>query len=164
MPPVTVQTRLHKGPYKGRASWITWIGPMSSGSCYSLHRVPQNPYIEILTQSTAEYNLIWKWSDYSYNQFRWGHTRVRWSPNPVGLVPSLKGGLDMSEQMQGEHYVKMKAELEWCFYKARNARDCQLTTRSQNESPGQPLHHSLRRSQPCWDPDLWLPAPRTVKQ
>lgn len=88
-------------------------------------------YIPSLTSSTSEWYLIRKWGSCRCNDVRQS------TPSSSIAHAHVKSrDLGTDTHIQWECHVKIKEEIGWCVYKARNAKDCQQITRCQGKAIG----------------------------
>lgn len=106
--------------------------------------------VRVLTPSTLQCDLI---GHQLFIEAIKSKEAIGVSPRPTLLLSLLKGKFWREICTQGEHHVKMEAEIEVIPLQARSTKDCQQTTRSKGTGP-----QALRRtSKDC-------PTPHTGTQ
>lgn len=99
--------------------------------CWWLRFVSLKFMYEVLTSSTSEWYLIWKWGCCRCNDVRQS------TPSSSMTHAHVKSrNLETDTHIQWECHVKIKEEIGWCVYKSRNAKDCQQITSCQGKVIG----------------------------
>ena len=112
--------------------------------CYGLSCITPNLYIQVLTPSNSDCDLIWTWECCRCNQLRWSHTGVRWVPNPVWLVSLYEEEIWRKTFTQEECHVSTKVEIKVMILQVKECRrwsanQQQLGERHGTQSPSDPL-------------------------
>lgn len=94
---------------------------------------------------------------------KWGHTGVGWAPNDRTDVLIERGALDTDMHTE-KAPCEDEGREEWCFYKPKNVRGCQQTTRSQFRDTNRFSLTAVRRNQACRRFHLALQVFRTMTQ
>ena len=88
----------------------------------------------------------------------WGFT-LGWVLIQYNCIFTEWGNLDRETCTRRECHVRMKAELWGRHLRARNAKDCQQTSRIQAKGCNRVSFTAPRKYQPCWHLDLRLKHP-----
>lgn len=116
------------------------------------------------------------------------YRNIRWSPNPQTCVPLFRNRVfaDVIE-LRWQHYSgpssnltsvlirredrdrgKMPSEkggrFEWCIYKPKNTKECQLLEEARGEAWKRVSLKALRRNQTCWHLDFRILVSGTETQ
>ena len=100
-------------------------------------------HIEMLVSSSSECDLcdfLWKWKHYRWTKLGWGRTEIGRPLIDMTGVPIKRGNSQIGIQAE-RRPCEDEDRVPECFYKPRNARDCQQTTRGQAKNVEHTLHH-----------------------